>query len=90
MKLKTYLDEKRGRAAKLAAALGVTPTTVSEWASNKTPVAAERCPQIEKLTNRAVTCEELREDLAAEWAYLRSTAAVHCAEQAKTNVQEVA
>jgi DNA-binding transcriptional regulator YdaS (Cro superfamily) len=38
-------------------------------------VPAERCPQIERATDGAVTCEELRPDLAEHWAYLRGTGA---------------
>lgn len=75
MDLKSYLSERRGRASALAVALGVTPVTVHQWAKGK-PVPAERCPAIERVTCGAVTCEELRPDLAESWAYLRGTAAM--------------
>lgn len=71
MDLKTYLSEERGRAAKLAETLGVSQVTVHQWA-NKKQVAAERCPEIEKATNGAVRCEDLRPDV--DWAYLRNSA----------------
>ncbi|THF55941.1 transcriptional regulator [Pseudothauera rhizosphaerae] len=70
MNLKTYLSKERGRASRLALSLGVTPTTVSEWAAMKKLVPSERCSEIESLTNRQVTCEDLRPDLAEHWAYL--------------------
>ena len=42
-----------------------------QWGRSQVP--AERCPDIERATNGAVTCEELRPDLAEQWKYLRST-----------------
>lgn len=77
MELKTYLSQERGRASALAKACGVSSVTMHQWAySDEKQVPAERCPEIEILTNRAVTCEELRPDLADKWAYLRGTARV--------------
>lgn len=71
MDLKTYLSQERGRASKLAEALGVTPTAVSEWASEKKSVPAERCIAIERATDGRVRCEDLRPEV--DWAYLRGT-----------------
>lgn len=31
------------------------------------------CMDIERASNRAVTCEDLRPDLADQWAYIRDT-----------------
>ncbi len=42
---------------------------VSQWASGVKAVPAERCPEIERATGGAVTCEELRPDIA--WDVLR-------------------
>lgn len=59
-----------GQAA-LARLIGVAPPTVNQWVSGHRQVPAERCPEIEKATHGAVTCEELRPDV--DWAYLRGT-----------------
>ena len=74
MNLKAYIDQQRGRASSLGRALEITPVLVSQWASGQRQVPAERCPEIEKATLGAVTCEELRPDV--DWAYLRSTGPV--------------
>lgn len=64
MDLKTFLvDAERGRASRLAAALGVDAPLISYWANDKRPPPADRCPAIEEFTGGAVTCEELRPDL---------------------------
>lgn len=73
MELKTYISEKRGRGVELATRLGVTPVSVHEWAVGKKRVPAERCPDIERATEGAITCEDLRPDLADQWAYLRNS-----------------
>lgn len=63
MKLIDYLDEQRGRGAALAAALGVSPVMVSQWASGvKSPIPLERCRPIEAATEGAVTRRDLRPD----------------------------
>lgn len=58
-----------GSQTQLARILSVTPATVNQWISGVRPVPAERCPAIERATEGAVTCEELRPDV--DWAYLR-------------------
>lgn len=72
MDLKTYLSLERGRASSLAASIGVTPTTVSEWAAGRKSIPSERCAEVEQATHGQVTCEELRPDLVLHWAYLSS------------------
>jgi DNA-binding transcriptional regulator YdaS (Cro superfamily) len=64
-----------GGISAMANALGVSAPTVHQWKSNKhsRPIPAARCPDIERITNGAVTCEELRPDLADKWTYLRGT-----------------
>ena len=45
--------------------------TVQSWLSNRVP--AEHCPAIERATDGAVRCEDLRPDI--DWAVLRDQAA---------------
>jgi DNA-binding transcriptional regulator YdaS (Cro superfamily) len=59
-----------GSKAALARALGVTKAAVGQWMDPGRTVPAQHCPAIERLTNRAVLCEELRPDI--EWAVLRA------------------
>lgn len=59
-----------GGITALSRALGLSShTVVHQWRLTRVP--AEHCPAIEKATNRAVTCEELRPDV--DWAYLRGS-----------------
>jgi DNA-binding transcriptional regulator YdaS (Cro superfamily) len=74
MDLNSYLSAERGRASWLAGQIKVSAVTVHQWANGIRQVPAERCPEIERATAGAVTCEELRPDLAAQWAYLRGAA----------------
>ncbi len=60
-----------GGQALMARNLGVSPPTINQWVSGARPIPAERCLEIEKITEGAVTCEELRPDV--DWAYLRGT-----------------
>jgi DNA-binding transcriptional regulator YdaS (Cro superfamily) len=72
MKLETYLDP-RGMVNALAEKLAVPPALLSQWKVGARPVPAERCMAIERATGGAVRCEDLRPDLADDWAYLRAT-----------------
>ena len=63
MELQNWLKAERGRAKKLATALGVSSATISEWASKAKPVPLERCMPIETFTCGAVT----RPDLFPAW-----------------------
>ena len=56
----------------LAEALGITTAALGQWKNGVRPVPAERCPQIERATNGAVKCEELRPDI--DWAVIRERA----------------
>ncbi|WP_343928672.1 helix-turn-helix domain-containing protein [Pigmentiphaga daeguensis] len=58
---------------KLATSLGVPQILISQWALEQRRVPAERCPTIERATDGAVRCEDLRPDV--DWAYLRQSAA---------------
>lgn len=62
-----------GGQASMSRMLKVSAPTVNQWVSGDRPIPAERCPDIERATNGAVTCEDLRPDLADQWAYLRGT-----------------
>ena len=70
MKLSDYLNG-RGTVNELAAAIGIPAALLSQWKTGVRQVPAERCPAIERATNGAVRCEELRPDV--DWAYLRAT-----------------
>lgn len=72
MILQEYFDSTgRGSLVRLAKSLGIKPPIVSFWANGQRQVPAERCPEIERLTNGMVTCEELRHDV--NWAVLRNS-----------------
>lgn len=72
MDIKTYISSVES-AAELARKLGINSVLISQWKNGVRQVPAERCPDIERVTGGAVTCEELRPDLAEQWAYLRGT-----------------
>ncbi|MES2909867.1 MAG: Cro/CI family transcriptional regulator [Pseudomonadota bacterium] len=75
MKLSDWLEVSRGRGTQLAQAIGVSPVLVSQWASGARDMPIERCVPIERATGGAVTCEEMRPDKAADFAYLRGVQA---------------
>lgn len=60
-----------GGASALAAAIGVSNSAPSMWKARGN-VPAEHCPAIERATQGAVRCEELRPDVA--WSVLREAA----------------
>jgi DNA-binding transcriptional regulator YdaS (Cro superfamily) len=64
-----------GNVSKLAAALGVTPQAVCFWRDGLRVIRADLCPRIERMTDGAVRCEDLRPDV--DWAYLRATDCQH-------------
>ena len=70
MDLNTFLSSP-GSAVELARAIKVAPSLISQWKTGFRPIPAERCPAIERATNGAVRCEDLRPDV--DWAYLRNT-----------------
>lgn len=59
-----------GSQAGLARSIGVVQQVVNNWIKRGN-VPAEYCPRIERATNGAVRCEDLRPDI--DWAYLRAT-----------------
>lgn len=55
--------------SEIARQLGVKPQAVQQWFKHKTPII--RCPEIERITEGKVTCEELRPDV--NWKVLRNS-----------------
>jgi DNA-binding transcriptional regulator YdaS (Cro superfamily) len=60
-----------GGVTACARLVGVSPPTVHEWKTHKRKVPVERCQQLEELVNREVTCEEMRPEKVAYFAYMR-------------------
>lgn len=69
MNLADYFAAERGAQSRLAAATKIPAPLLSQWATGTRRVPAERCPEIERATEGAVRCEELRPDVA--WDVLR-------------------
>lgn len=65
-----WIERVPGGQLFIARLFGISVQAVSKWVKKQVP--AERCPEIEKATNGAVTCEDLRPDV--DWAYLRRPA----------------
>lgn len=63
-----HVFEKLGGVSGVARAAGVKPPSAHEWKDKPIPVG--RCPRIEFFSNGAVTCEQLRPDVA--WVRLPS------------------
>lgn len=63
MNLKTYLSKlERGGASRLADALGVSISFMSQMASGAAAISPARCVAIEQATNGAVSRKDLRPD----------------------------
>lgn len=62
--------EALGGVTAVAKLCGVRPPSVWEW-KHRGRIPAERCPAIERATNGAVRCEDLRPDV--DWSVLRGT-----------------
>lgn len=71
MDLKTYFSTRK--QVDLARRMGVTQGAVNQWTAGLTRISLERAIEIECHTAGAVTCEELRPDLADKIGYLRGT-----------------
>lgn len=63
--------QKAGGQTALAELIGRSPQRINNWLRRGGKVPAEECPDIERATG--ISCEELRPDLSAKWAYLRGT-----------------
>lgn len=68
MTLQDYLAPF-GETKRLAFAIGVAPSVVSQWKNGVRQVPADRCPAIERATGGLLRCEVLRPDV--DWAVLR-------------------
>lgn len=64
MDLKTYISSERGRAAVLAADLGISPSYLSQLAAGTAPLSPKRCVRIERATGGEVTRQDL---LPLDW-----------------------
>lgn len=62
MKLSDYLAQKRGRLSDLSGLIGAPISNMSDRASGRRSVPVERCADIERGTNGAVTRRDLRPD----------------------------
>ncbi|PXW40604.1 DNA-binding transcriptional regulator YdaS (Cro superfamily) [Erwinia sp. AG740] len=61
MELKTYINNlERGGAKKLAAALGISRSHLSQMASKRCPISPQRCVEIEQATQGNVGRRDLR------------------------------
>lgn len=72
-----------GSQKALAEVLGVTKGAVNQWKDEGRKVPAEHCPVIERVTNGAVRCEDLRPDMA--WDVLRLQGGAPAVEAATAN-----
>ena len=61
-----------GGATTLANLLGASVPAIYSWRNGTRSFPAELCIPIEKATQGAVRCEDLRPDV--DWSYLRGTA----------------
>ena len=60
MNLSAYLKEERGRAASVAASVGIAPGYLSQIANGARPAPAEKCPAIEQACGDMVRRWDLR------------------------------
>lgn len=68
MQLRTYVQNlPRGTMGEFAAKAGVLRVLLSQWTADEDArkVPVDRCPDIERASDGAVTCEEMRPD--ARW-----------------------
>lgn len=71
--------ETVGSAQKLADQIGVPVQSVYFWLSGARRIPADYCPAIERETEHAVRCEDLRPDV--DWGVLRGASATPKATQ---------
>ena len=77
-----------GGQTALARLIGIATPTVNQWVKQKRPIPAERCPTIEKATNGAVRCEDLRPDV--NWSVLRGTPVIAPTDKAQEAIEKEA
>ena len=75
MDINTYLNSVES-AASLSRKLGISPVLISQWKNGTRPVPIERCPDIERATEGAVSRRDLRpDDWERIWPELAKAAA---------------
>ncbi|AEP36202.1 transcriptional regulator [Taylorella asinigenitalis] len=70
MKLRDYLNNKKGRSKRLIEGLGISRVSLWQWKNEHVKISIERCLEIEKFTAGKVTCEELRPEL--DWVLIKN------------------
>lgn len=83
MTLEEYIRATHGNGAKLARALGVSASRVSQMASDSSRIEPSRCLQIERATDGAVKRQDLRVDWSDIWPELAYPAACCNSKKAK-------
>lgn len=63
MSLLQYVKAERGRAAKLAAGIGVSPVMIHQWANGVKALPVGRAPDVERATGGELPCEVTRADV---------------------------
>ena len=59
MDLKTYIASERGAAKKLADALGISPSYLSQLSGGSSPISPERAVEIERKTAGVVSRRDM-------------------------------
>jgi DNA-binding transcriptional regulator YdaS (Cro superfamily) len=72
MDLKIYVGTEHGAQTRLGRQLGCQPQLIYQWVNGVRPVPVGRCSAIERATDGAVSCEELRPDV--RWGRLPDAA----------------
>ena len=86
MNLKSWCEQKRGRAVALAECIGVSQAFMSDMVNGIKPIPAEHCKAIERFTAGAVGCVEMRPlDWHKYWPEL-AQAPAHSAQPATETV----
>ena len=86
MKLKDYLDSlERGGAARLAEAMGISSSYLSQLASGAAAISATRSVEIEKLTDGTVSRKDTHpEDWHEIWPELAEPKTGRCSTDKRT------
>jgi DNA-binding transcriptional regulator YdaS (Cro superfamily) len=89
MELKTYIHGEQGRASRLAEALGISRSYLSQMVNGVAPISPERCVDIERATDRSVTRKDLRpHDWQRIWPELMPPSVTHAAGRRKDDAVE--
>lgn len=74
MNIAQFLDQSQISQAAFAESVGVSQSMVWQWIEGRRPVPEKRCTRIERITNGAVTRQDLRPD---DWAEIWPELAHH-------------